>query len=476
MRKLIALLLALVMALSCTAALAEEAAPALPVSQPMEAIVGLSVNRDFVTAYASTMDQPGTTTYADLAGKVLDIVDNLYLDGVVDMENSTGRCVALINDTPLFSLGFTADEDKLYVVSDLIPSYALSISAADVMEMAQAIYTINGQQVSQEEFQQFITGLMGAISPYIEDVMGYIGTMQDKIEMSEDGSTMTIRVTTHELADIAELLAARLSADEAMKPYVQMALDQINAERSEEEALTLEAALAQVQAKVAELKAAEPQEVAIATITNGENGMNAEVLVANNAKITVTAGGSETGMVLDVCLLSSQEGTEDWDALYAGLVDGSNTTDAGLLVHVEQNAVSESEQQVAANLTVLSSDAKAKINAVGSVQNAGTPDFLGYLKLGVDLGMSEGDLVAIEVATKYAEAVEPISLEGLTVIDLANMTEEEQNALMGELMGTGLSTVLGNAMQAMPEQVGAIMQMLQGDAEGETEGEGVSVQ
>ena len=73
MKKLVALLMALVLALSCTAAFAEEAAAATGT------MTGLSVALDenYVKSLAGAMDPDGSLGYAQAADAFLQVLDNL---------------------------------------------------------------------------------------------------------------------------------------------------------------------------------------------------------------------------------------------------------------------------------------------------------------------------------------------------------------------------------------------------------------
>ena len=192
MKRILAMLLALTMMLGCTAALAEETAEAAP--EALLSMVTLSVDRDFVTTYAASMDADGTNTYATLAGAALDALEKVHL--YVLCGEDTGAVVLGTEDADLATANYLVDDNGLTLVSNLIPHYALRVTPEELQMLAKQMtasmnLTLNGKQLTAEDAQ----ALAAALMPYAEDLSTWLGSLTEKAEISEDGSTMKLAIT-----------------------------------------------------------------------------------------------------------------------------------------------------------------------------------------------------------------------------------------------------------------------------------------
>ena len=154
MKRILAMLLALTMMLGCTAALAEETAEAAP--EALLSMVTLSVDRDFVTTYAASMDAEGTNTYATLAGAALDALEKVHL--YVLCGEDTGAVVLGTEDADLATANYLVDDNGLTLVSNLIPHYALRVTPEELQMLAKQMtasmnLTLNGKQLTAEDAQ-----------------------------------------------------------------------------------------------------------------------------------------------------------------------------------------------------------------------------------------------------------------------------------------------------------------------------------
>ena len=293
MKKLLALVLALMLALGCAAAVAEEAAPAYGLDTKLQ----LTLNHDLGPMLAGMI----TGNYDEkISEAVMDVLDSVYLDvacggNVVDM-------ALMGNDYPLTSVVGVADEAGVTLVGDLFPHYALRVEYADLQaameELSKQLNLSMGDeadsqmpQLSEEEMQALMADLAG----YGEDIDAFLASVQDGMVAAEDGSAVQITLTSQQLVGLAESLLNRLSADEVLKPYLQMMIDQVNAQLPEDQKVTLEQALAAAAQKVQEFKAAEDTELAVVTTSQQEDGSAyVELNIVN--KVLVTANTMENGL------------------------------------------------------------------------------------------------------------------------------------------------------------------------------------
>lgn len=452
MKKLLAFFLAMMMAFTCAAALAEETV--LPTGTLSK--IDLVADRDFVVSFAGSMDAEGTTTYADLAAAVLDILDktSLYVNA-----GENGAVIDLdVGDTTLATFQCAMAEDGIVLVSNLFPSYALYVNMEELGKLIEANMnlSVNGVETSPEEMMAMAQELMGALEPYMNDLMAYIQTLGEKVEVSEDGTEMHLTLTTYEAADLLEIVLARLSTDEVLLPYVQQALAQSGEEVSVEEAL------AACQQQIEAWRAAEAQEVVdIAVYQNEDGSMTVQVDLSGMMLLNIDISEVDGAQVIDVLVLISQQGTDDWNALYDGVNSGENTDDVVLDFRVKTYTdADDASDNVFVYAEVVAQGMDVIFSALNSTTGAGTADFYNFFSAGIDLGMTDDDIAGIEVHTIYADAPEAPSLEGLTVLNVLSMSEEEQNALMNDFSNNGLMPLVVAAQQAMPEQMAVVMQML----------------
>ena len=78
--------------------------------------------------------------------------------------------------------------------------------------------------------------------------------------------------------------------------------------------------------------------------------------------------------------------------------------------------------------------------------------------MGLDDGLVTLNVVSLDLGEPLDIAAP--SLEGLTVLDAAAMSESDQELLLADVQNYGLATLLTNAQTAMPEQVALLLTLL----------------
>lgn len=191
MKKLVALLMALVLALSCTAAFAEEAAAATGT------MTGLSVALDenYVKSLAGAMDPDGSLGYAQAADAFLQVLDNLGI--YVVEEGDLAHVSVELNETVIANLTAAADgyrRIRRVQRSRTMPS-APRASASPICSFPS--YTINDQSFTQEEMTAMLQQLSAVVAPYWEDALAISAQIQGAV--NEDGSATSV-ITTKNVA------------------------------------------------------------------------------------------------------------------------------------------------------------------------------------------------------------------------------------------------------------------------------------
>ena len=457
MKKLVALLMALVLALSCTAAFAEEAAAATGT------LTGLSVALDenYVKAMAGAMDPDGSLGYAQAADAILQVLDNLGI--YVVEEGDLAHVSVELNETVIANLTAAADDTGVSVVSSLFPHYAIRAEGASFSDLTNPTYTINGQTVSAEEITAAVQQFTTAATPYWEDVQTV--TTQITPVVNEDGS-QTAALTTKHIAAILTAWGTRLSADTTMQTYLQMFLEAYNDGQPAEEQLTLPELMQSVQSAVDELNAQEENVMGAVTVYEDEAAGSQHVILnaMDSLQLQLSSYVNENNHAcMDITLMtnSSESGeAKSWEDIYNAITSGENTEDLLLGVTIE---ITDSET-VDALLYAFVDGAEWDVcfGVTGPTEN-----YKNYAYLTVDPGMGlENGLFTLHMASIDLDSslesmgITMPSLDGLTVLDASTMGEDEANLLLADLQNYGLATLITNAQTAMPEQVALLLTLL----------------
>ena len=456
MKKLVALLTALVLALSCSAAFAEETAAA-------RSMLGLYVTLDenYVKAVAGAMDPDGSLGYAQAADALLQVLSNLGI--YVVEEGDLAHVSVELNETVVANLTAAADDTGVSVVSSLFPHYAIRAEGASFSDLATPTYTFNGQTISAEEITAAVQQFAAAATPYWEDEQAV--TAQITPVVNEDGS-QTEALTTKHLAAILTAWSTRLSADTTMQTYLQMFLEAYNQQQPAEEQLTLPALMQSLQSAIEELNNEEEVQVVDATVyvdeATGEQLFIVTVMESLYLQLSVYVNENNHQCVdFMVMTDSSEDGeAESWEDVYNAITNGENTDDlvAGLLVELTDS------ETVDMMLYAFVDGAEWDVcfGVTGQTEN-----YKNYAYLTVDPGMGlENGLFALDMAiidldsSLESMGITTPSLDGLTVLDASTMGEDEANLLLADLQNYGLATLITNAQTAMPEQVALLLTLL----------------
>ena len=454
MKKLLALVLALMLALGCAAAVAEEAAPAYGLDTKLQ----LTLNHDLGPMLAGMI----TGNYDEkISEAVMDVLDSVYLDvacggNVVDM-------ALMGNDYPLTSVVGVADEAGVTLVGDLFPHYALRVEYADLQaaleELSKQLNLSMGDeadsqmpQLSEEEMQALMADLAG----YGEDIDAFLASVQDGMVVAEDGSAAQITLTSQQLVGLAESLLNRLSADEVLKPYLQMMIDQVNAQLPEDQKVTLEQALAAAAQKVQEFKAAEDTELAVVTTSQQEDGSAyVELNIVN--KVLVAANTMENG--LDATVLICQKGITDAEAQLNGIMDGTNAEDMAVQLSV-RSAVDENDvANTAFGMDFLYGGVDVGLMLNNAQTGAGTLDYVSHTVGSLSVNLLGGDVLQLDVVTIADDIPAAPELGDRAVLNVAKLTEEETQALVKDVATYGVPALAAACVQGMPDQVAALVEL-----------------
>lgn len=454
MKKLLALVMALVMALSCTAAFAESTA-----AGGTQTMLAFELNSDAVQAYVAAMDPDGSQGLAQTIGAAVDLIENLLVYIVSEGDVANVSLLLGENEVSIASATIFADENGLNVVSDLYPNCVVRVDGATMDDLLSMSF--NGQTLTEEDLaalEAMVQQVVTALIPYGQDISTVIGQLEPVA--TEDGGQM-ITITSHHVAQELNAWCTRLSTDTVMQGYLQLLVDMVNGESGQQ--FTIADVLSELSAAAEQLLAAEPEDLGDVTLYQDADTGVTEIVITlmdslylSLSEYTTTEGGNGVGILM----MTDSTDADGWDSVYTALSSGENTDDLLFDITIEIPVVNSC--YILLHGIVDGVD----YNLDMAVENQnGYFDTYFYAALNPGLGYTDG-VVSLQLGMEKVEStgLTAPSTEGLNVIKITNdeqmVSEEDQQLLLNDLQNTGLTTLLTNALTAMPEQVTTLLTLL----------------
>lgn len=458
MKKLLAIVLTLVMALGCLGAWAEETVEVPAYSQ--ETLIAGSVSHDLVQMFVPMFGEVDPA----VVEAVLNALEAVCLD-VRESENVASIDLTTA-DYSLASTVCAVDEEGVTIVSDLFPHFAVRTTLAELDEAAESLTAMADEMGLKEDALPFsiempeiteeqAAALTESITAYVEDIEAFITAVQEGAVVAEDGSTVTIPLTMNQVAGLGEALLTRLNGDEALKSFLNFFIDQVNAQVSEEERVSLDQLLQMGLSGVQSLKTEEDQFLGAATMgATADGGQLVSVNIGNMLDIAITLNPDAT---IDLTALFAANGITDKDAQIAGILDGSNADDVLVKAALASTVDEDGTTVSSAVIDFLVGGVDIKITDTSKSYGEGTADYSTLNTVVVSCDMLGGDLFELNVAGIYCDDVAAPDLEGLTVISLAKATEEEQEALAKDVVNYGIPALISRFVLAAPDEAAALV-------------------
>ena len=432
MKKMLALLLAMLLALSCTLALAETAeAPAFQgLTIQSEYDVNIDALNNLLTGMG--MDE-NTMTIVDAVASIIDQAGEKLV-----ISNQGAQAELLLKDASLLNMVALVGQDGITLGSNLVPSYALKISPADMLRMLADMIEKQEAATGGLDMAVLQEALTGHFQNFINTCMGAVAQGEpEQGDFEMDGVSYNVRVPmTIDMATIVEAantLVNDLNNDENVKAALEklqgMGVN-MNLEGSSEPvdtanlpAVTVDmymnidesgnqsgATLVAVNVTLA--GEADPATTVYVTVNGNSVTVDANFISANT-QVIFNGEQDEADPMAFSCRLDAYV-----NEAYFGVAGVSASTDQGM--------------QFDAYLYVLDSE-----NALASEH--GTLTLNGELTLGVS--------------------------DSATVLTLADLNgEKASDTITGVAMDAfgGLMSILPAASEQMPEEFGAIMSLFSG--------------
>ena len=437
MKKWISFIVTLVMLMSCLAAWPAMAAttnaanpgtaPEEPAAQEPAAAepavvasvpaftcdLGLSVDEQTVSALLSSAGLGD-----DLGAKIVTIINNIGLKAVSAGEEI--QVQLLLKGGPVATLLVKTGENGINIGSDLFPNTVLSVPAEFFNQIAEQL-TSGLQGIDMNAVAE-------AVAPHVE---AFMTTIQSKIgdpeatDFTYEGVQFTARIpiniTTKELATALLTLVKDILAEESLAPLLSKLNVQVTG---------LDEALQNIaDSKDEEIPVTE------ASLYANENGdgMLALVMTKDDQAITLYAGMLQNKVILRADALSQMKLDLTVDLAAMALELNMNMNNQGMEI----------------GLAVTGQVTETGFGGDWSVSMNGAP------VAKISLNIAEGGEVTA--------ALDP---EGKTVVSLTDLQNsadgEAAQALLTDIQTNGLSALLANALQQMPEEVTALLSAMTG--------------
>ena len=424
MKKLLSLLIALAMLLSCTAALAEDTEAAIPAMDPITVNAKMNLNSDIIASLLAVQADEATM---QLMNNVLAIINEASVQAVI---TSGGVQFDLkLRDALMLSTSAVQNEQGLVVASDLFPSYVLTLSNETIGQVMQQFSESAAQSgVGMDEaLEAIVVAAQTHFMPLLQTAFGE--AEQGDFVVSGETNThyntkLPVTLTQGQLAEALVLFVQDAAKNETIQAVMAASMS------DEIDMTELEAAIAELRENEEEYNKVLP--ITVYANMSAEGGMQdayAEVQIPDGeetVKVAVTI--QESGAVV-VRVVS---GDDEVNVTVTMLENGVNV----------QVVMTQEGMQLGYDVTI------AEQNDV--------------LTANVQISLFGTAVLTAEItAVPGGEITYPASLEGKQELAVEALLADEDGtvagALLADVQGNGLNTLLTNASSVMPAEVTALL-------------------
>ena len=425
MKKLFSLLLALCMLLLAVPSLGETAADAQAAIVPdlsQTAINGslhLSLDQDAFSAIGSANGAP-----AELVNGILSLVNNLGINFVV---NNGFQLSLSLKEQPVATVAALNGEKGLNIVSDLFPSYVLTVAPETLQQAVQsASSSVSG--LSNVDMEAVAQAVMTHLNPVLEEINSRIGEPTATNFVYGD-VTFTqekpINFTAKELALLVMNLVKDLSSDPALEPVLSQ-IQGLDLSKLDEQIAELEAR-PDDQFPTTDLKVYQNEagsSLFVGDVADANQSLHVAIGTLDSLFLVDIDGGEAARFTLRV---DQAQGKLDFE-----LTGNSNGTPFHALLSLQM--------------------AEQGLTGILNLETNGAPF------AALDFAFSQGG--EITATFDPAEKTE-LALESL----MSDTSGEAAQPLLNDITSNGLSAVLTAAMSAMPDEVYALMNSMSAPAQ-----------
>ncbi len=441
MKKLIALLVAMMMVFSCASVLAEETAISIDVPN-FTLTSEVTVDEEQVIALLPVLGLP-----EENVGMVQAFLPMLNgLSETLIFADMGLQYDLLLKGQEILSLVAEANENGLALVSNLVPSYKLTIQAETIQKLVNQLTEQlqgNAGQLDMELLQQAAEKLSGYAMEMANTVVGLVtfgepvkGEYADLIEGVVFNTEMSLTVDVKGMVDAVQQYVTKVMADETILAAIQSIASSIPGASFDPSTVSVE-----------EVPAEQLPDVTgkVYTITDDEGNQTAP-----NTFVVVNAVGKEdqTGNTNTYVYVAeaSVNVTVEVPAQEVSVQFYGEMAETGMLVNIALS-VPGFDGELA--LAFTTTETGVNLDCALYINDAEAP---------ILVSSNTFSMTGERTKTTADGEKTELALEGL-------MSEETSSdtisALLGDLMMNGLGNVIGNISAVLPEQ-GAMLQQMAG--------------
>ena len=416
MKKLLSLILALMMALACVSAVAEQDAAAPAASSAGTIALKVTLVPEAISALLGAADE----NTAAIAQAVVDLVNNLDISMTSDGVDA--EMIISLKEQPVLGMAVLKDTDKMFILSNLFPNYILKVGAGSAGSGVPSM-----PQISLDPEQ--LSALLAPVTNLIAEMQTKIGE-PEAVEANFFDTPFTVRIPINITAKEAALMGLNAVKQIVSQEGFAQLLEQIKGMglpiNLSFDASSIDSAIENVN----NTKDEDAPHLGAAVYSNESGDALTVINVAKDADtISVIAGSLAGGTVYEInvpgkayCLMHS-------------FVDGS---------------------------ALMNLQFAAQQGMLVTITGAFTSDETGFVG-SLNVALNELDLGSIVVTGMPIGVLSgSFTTEGKTEIDVAALSDQSNEAAQGFMtdVQTGLITLLSNLVQAVPGLAGLMSQMM----------------
>ena len=297
MKKLLSLILALALALAGTAAaFAEDAAPAEEAAQAAALSYGAgtvtikaTLSQEWISAMSAdpsaAADEAAGSQAAQL-GLIASVLNSLVITAASDGANA--ELVLSMKDQPVAGFGVAPQEDKLLILSDLFPNYAIAVDSAAAGGMMP--------QISADPEQ--MAALLAPFTKLVAELQAKAGEPEE-VDEAMYGAQFTVKTPINVTVKEAELMALNAVKEMASQEAFTSIVAELNAK-----GMNIQLTPEQIDEQIEEITNKADEEFPALDAASYANQAGDAVMVLlltqDDQAVTLAAGSIAGGVLLDV--------------------------------------------------------------------------------------------------------------------------------------------------------------------------------
>ena len=451
MKKLMALALALVMCLSCLGATAETVTVNASLSIDEEAILPMLQQK-----VGEIPNEQIAGLYQTIFTNALTLVDNL--GGRVVFSEEGAQAELTLQDQAVVTLLGARTEEGNVMVCDLLPSYAILVPDDMLAQLSDGEETQETQgmqeMLSGLDPQAITEAIAGPLQTFAEGIQAKMG-VPEFCQANFHGGVFNVKVpaniTSREVITMVLELVQGVTRNEALAPLLAQVAGDFDPSQID-----------QMLENFSQLPDEQLPELEMNYYLNSENSEDKYVTVqaASQDQLLAIANGTVEGVTY--CDIWTGENIyNSVEDLEAAAADGSGKASV-INIIVVQNAEEGEAPEIVVSVMATSNGQFGGVEVVAAQMENGFSACVQLYYMNDEAPLAQLDLVAA-----MGGEIAPLpSLEGKTVISVADLTEENgqaiSEALTSDVQTYGLNNLLATAAGIMPNEVVAIMTAIQG--------------